>query len=51
MSLLSDTSDTLTAKLGKYALKSQGSHTLHELCHLQNILQLHKTKQTKTDTN
>jgi hypothetical protein len=51
MSLLSDTSDTLTAKLGKYALKSEGSHTLYELCHLQYIVQLHEPKQTKTDTN
>jgi hypothetical protein len=51
MSLLSDTSDTLTAKLGKYALKSQGSITQHEICRLQYIVQLHEPKQTKTDTN
>ena len=51
MSLLSDTYETFTAKLGKYSLKSRGSNTLHELCHLQYIVQLHAPTQTNTDTN
>jgi len=51
MSLLSDNSDTFTAKLVIYTLKSRGGHTLHEICHLQDIVQLHAPTQTNTDTN
>lgn len=48
MNLLSDTSDTFTAILGKYSLKPPGSHKAHEIFHLLSIARLNAPIQTLT---